>query len=352
MKGLFSLCFALVLFVFALPLLTLNGRSAELPEDYEEASAEAAAGAAAYTTIHESSPPAAGAALLDNELKITALIKGEVKTLSMSEYLCGVLAAEMPASFPEEALMAQAVAARTYTMYKKRLYELGTAIPESHKGAIVCDDPRHCKGYIDLDARARELWGEESEKYRAKIAAAVLKTDGKIMVHNNEPIAAVFHAASGPKTEKSADVWGTDTPYLQSVESPGGEASPRYLSDVTVSAEEFRLKFAAKYPDAKLDTAPSEWFKDSTRSDAGGIISVLVGGVRVNGTSVREIFALNSTNFTVTSASDSITFHTTGYGHGVGLSQYGARQMALLGKNCEEILKWYYSGIKITNMSV
>lgn len=283
----------------------------------------------------------------DQAQTVTVLIAGEVKELTLEAYLPGVLAAEIPASFPDEALKAQAVAARTYVMYKKRLVELGNEPPESHKGAVLCDDPKHCKAYIDIDAKAKELWGGSAEEYVGKIKDAIKATDGITITYQNEPIAAVFHAVSSKKTESAANVWGADTPYLQSVDSPGGEASPKYTATVEVSDTQFREKFLAKYPDANLDAPVNMWFKASERSDAGGIISVEVGGVRVPGTEIREMFALNSTNFTLTFTEGSITFHTTGYGHGVGLSQYGARQMALDGKSYEEILKWYYQGVTL-----
>ncbi len=284
----------------------------------------------------------------DKDTKVTVLISGEVREMTLENYLPGVLAAEIPASFPDEALKAQAVAARTYVMYKKRLVELGSAPPESHKGAVLCDDPKHCKAYIDINAKAEELWGSKADEYVKKITDAVKATDGMAATYQNEPIAAVFHAASSPKTESAADVWGADTPYLKSVDSPGGEASPKYSATVEVPDTEFREKFLKKYPDAKLDAPINTWFKASIRSEAGGIISVEVGGVRVSGTVIREMFALNSTNFTLSFTENTITFHTTGYGHGVGLSQYGARQMALDGKTWEDIIKWYYQGVTIT----
>lgn len=138
--------------------------------------------------------------------------------------------------------------------------------------------------------------------------------------------------------------WGTDTPYLQSVESPGGDVSPKYFASTEVSGEKFKQVFLQKYPDANFDAPISTWFKASERSEAGGVISVEVGGVRVKGTEIREMFSLNSTNFTLTFQPSSLTFHTTGYGHGVGLSQYGAKKLAEDGKTYEEILQWYYQG--------
>ncbi len=320
----------------------------------------------------------------DDALTVKALIGGEVQELSMKEYLTGVVAAEIPASFPDEALKAQAAAARTYTVYKMRLLELGAANPDEHMGAVVCDDYHHCKAFANVEKR-RAMWGEDYERYEAVIENAVTDTDGMIVKYNGEPIAAVFHSASGPRTENAADVWGTETPYLKSVQAPDGSASPnlylncgaacrktlrfpnRMANDrlqilrlasahiaqvnlVVVAASDFRETVRAAYPEAAVDGAPNTWFRDSRRSGAGGILNVLVGGVRIPGTELREMFGLNSTNFTITPKEDSIVFNTTGYGHGVGLSQYGAKELALQGRSWIEILKTYYTGVAVEHL--
>lgn len=284
---------------------------------------------------------------LDEQTKVTVLIDGTVRELTLAEYLPCVLTAEMPAEFPEEALKAQAVAARTYAVYKKRLIELGQSPPESHQGAELCADYHHCKAYVDVWQDAEKLWGSKSDTYRDKIVQAVRDTNGLILVYENEPIAAVFHAASAEKTENAVDVWGAETPYLESVESPGGDASPRYYASVEVTKEEFVQKFKAKYPQADLSTPINTWFRASKRSEAGGVITVAVGGIRVKGTEIREMFGLNSTNFKLKFTENTITFQTTGYGHGVGMSQYGARALALEGKKYDEILAWYYKNTEL-----
>ena len=130
----------------------------------------------------------------DEKTTIRLCHQGTIQELSLKTYIMGVLAAEMPAGFPEEALRAQAVAARTYTMYKQKLYQ-GDAAPEEHKGADLCDDPAHCEAYVDLEQKAEALWGESYEVYRMRIQEAVEATDGMILVYEEEPIAAVFCAA-------------------------------------------------------------------------------------------------------------------------------------------------------------
>ena len=195
----------------------------------------------------------------------------------------------------------------------------------------------------------RENYGVDTSD--AAIRAAVRDTEGEILTSEGTPIAAVFHCVSGPRTESAADVWGEDVPYLQSVVSPGGTAFDGYESAVTVSADDFREKAGSAFPAADLSDPPSAWFKASVRSDAGGIKTVKLGGVTVEGTAVRELFGLRSTNFTVTTADDSLTFHTIGYGHGVGLSQYGAKYMAENGADYREILAHYYPGTELVSLN-
>ncbi len=284
----------------------------------------------------------------DKTHRITVLVNGTVKEMDLETYLIGVLAAEMPAAFPVEALKAQAVAARTYTLYKETLYGSDAKdAPESHKGALLCGDSTHCKAYCDIEQRGAELWGANQAFYQSKITAAVRDTDGLILVHQGKPIAAVFHAASAEKTEAAVDVWGNPVPYLVSVSSPGGEASSAYHATVELLQSDFAAAFQAAHPEADLSGAASSWFKQIKRSEAGGVISLSVGGVTVEGREIRSLAGLNSTNFTVEAKDTLLVFNTTGYGHGVGMSQYGARALALEGENFESILKHYYTGVDL-----
>ncbi len=336
MKRLLCLLALLMAAVYALPLLTvgLHGGQEE-EQEVEEAEIENEPESLSY----------------DGQTVITLCHEGEVVELDLHTYLCGVVAAEMPAAFPEAALEAQAVAARTYSLYQLHLYEQGKAIPETHQGAQLCSDHTHCKAYTDLTAKSSELWGANAPYYRDKIIRAVEQTDGRIATYEGEPIAAVFHSTSSAQTESALSVWGNDTPYLISVESPGGEASPRWEGEVVLPMAQVKEKLLAEWPEMALDCAPGEWFKASERSEAGGIISVAVGGVRVKGTELRTLLGLNSTNFTFEVLEDEqLRFSTTGYGHGVGMSQYGAKALAEEGKTCDEIIKWYYTGVEIEQL--
>lgn len=283
----------------------------------------------------------------DETTTVRLCIGGAVQELPLKDYLLGVLAAEMPAGFPEEALKAQAVAARTYTLYKMALYSGQAELPEKHQGADLCDDPGHCEAFVDLTAQAGVLWGDSADIYRQRLEAAVKDTDGMILVYEEQPIAAVFCAASTEKTESAADIWGSDLPYLQSVDSPGGSDCSRYEGTVTVKQSDFRDAILAMAPEADFFGAPGTWFRDSHRSAAGSVIDVLVGEVRLTGSQVRQAAGLNSANFKVKVDGDNLVFTTLGYGHGVGLSQYGARYLAMDGQTYDQILAHYYPGTQL-----
>lgn len=274
---------------------------------------------------------------------ITVLIDGDVHEMSLEDYTAGALAAEMPASFPEEALKAQAVAARTFAIYKQ---SLGT--DTQHPDAAVCADYTHCAAFTDLNTEAKQQWGSNADAWTEKIRTAVRETSGQVVTYNGSPIAAVFHSAAAQQTEAAVSVWGTDIPYLTTVDSTGDADCPKYDASVTLGAEEFRQIMLAKYPDINLTGLPKTWFTDIDTSEAGGVRTCKIGGQELKGTEVRALFGLNSTHFTINTTDTSLTFHTQGYGHGVGMSQYGARKMAEDGKSYQEILTHYYTDTQIT----
>ncbi len=277
----------------------------------------------------------------DSQIMVSLSRNEKTENLSLEEYIIGVVAAEMPASFPEEALKAQAVAARTYTMKKLS----GEFAPE-HNGAALCDNPAHCKAYKPI-AESAAAWKNSADEYTQKIKKAVADTDGEILLYEGEPITAVFHSTSSGKTESSKDVWGGDVPYLVSVESRGEESSPNYEKVKKYSPDEFKKIFLTKFPDAVFDSNPENWVTNISRSDAGGVKSVSIAGVSLKGSDVRALFELNSTNFTILYLNGEMEIRTFGYGHGVGMSQYGAKYLAANGSNYEEILKTYYIGVTL-----
>ncbi|MDR3207563.1 MAG: stage II sporulation protein D [Oscillospiraceae bacterium] len=349
MKPILIVSLLLTAAVFLLPLASVGtvsdpegqGREGLSPEEIQFAPSFIPEPAA--PTSPTMSAPAAGD---DGDLMVKVLVKGTVQELTMRDYLFGVVAAEMPASFPTEALRAQAVAARTNTENKMLAARGPNGPPERHMGADVCDDYHHCKAYI-APAEAYERWGAEADKYAALVAAAVDGTDSLVVTYEGQPIVAVFFAVSAGRTESAQSVWGTDIPYLREVDSPGEDGAQGYEEQVTLPAADVKAALLAAYPDAQLDGPPSGWFGVPERSEAGGVLSLTAGGVAVPGTKLREMFNLRSTHFTVTPGADTVVFDTLGYGHGVGLSQYGAKLLAESGLGFEEILTWYYTGVTV-----
>ena len=268
----------------------------------------------------------------DAETVFSVLADGELRETTMADYLIGVVAAEMPASFEPEALKAQAVAARTYILDR-------AAHPvEAHRDAAVCADPGCCCAYIS-DKEMRENWGADYRKNLRRIRAAVRETDGQRLTYEGEPIRAVFHSSSGGQTEASAALWGA-VPYLVSVSSPEtAETVPGFETTVTVSAAE-----AAQALEITLPEDPAQWLGETVRDDAGRVETITIGGKTISGAEARSLFSLRSTNFTAEAADGNLVFHVIGSGHGVGMSQYGANVMAQQGAGYREILAHYYPG--------
>lgn len=283
-----------------------------------------------------------------DEETLSVYIKSEDRVAQMSreQYLKEVVSAEMPASFEEEALKAQAVAARSYLESRRNAYKI-SGIPDVHKGAEICTDSTHCKAWIS-EADRKKSWGGEAEANWRKISDAVDATADEVMTYNGEVISAVFHSTSSGKTENSKDVWGGERPYLVSVDSPGDSESPKYKSEKEMSLEEFKKTASENIEGVDFS---EELIGDISRSEAGGILTISIGGVTVKGTRFRTIFGLRSTNVNITQNEDKIVFDVTGYGHGVGMSQYGANYLAAEGKNYTEILKTYYTGVEIKKIN-
>ena len=344
MKRLGILSALLLAVVFILPLLA-GGKK---PLSDTQAVSEYSGGSVPAVSVPTPDSPGSAASAApspasgpDERMEIKALIGGKVQTLSMADYIFGAVAAEMPVSFESEALKAQAAAVRTFAINRMLSQPF-----DEHNGASVCDDPNHCMAYIS-EQEALDKWGQGGPEYVQKIRAAVSATDGMVIFYQNQPIQAVFHAASAGVTESAADIWGKAVPYLVSVESPGEDASPSYYGRVEVKPEDFKSAFLKAHPQASFPEDLSAWFSSEKRSKAGGVISILTGGVEVSGNEIRVMCSLRSINFTVEAENGLLVFKTIGYGHGVGMSQYGAQALALQGKSYEEILKWYYTGVTI-----
>lgn len=280
----------------------------------------------------------------DSSVTLKVWDGSKIVEMTMAEYLSGVVRGEMPATFEAQALAAQAVAERTYIYY-----QMSGGHKEAHPDADICMDHTCCNAWVS-EEQAREKWGKNADSYEKKIEEAVQSTDGQVMLYQDRPILAVFHSSSAGVTAGSGDVWTSDLPYLTSVKSPEtAESVPNYYSVKTVSAEEFRTTFLAAYPEAELSGETSGWFGEPVENDSGRVESIRVGGVSVEGTEMRALFSLRSACFTVETTEGEVSFHVTGYGHGVGMSQYGANELAKEGKSWQEILAWYYTGVTITD---
>lgn len=268
---------------------------------------------------------------------------GSTQELALEDYLWGVVAAEMPAAFQPEALKAQAVAARSYACYQL-LYP-----DDRHPEADVCTDFGCCQAWISREDRL-EKWEDDREaEYAEKIKAAVSETAGEILVYEAQPVLAVFHASSAGSTRSAQAVWGQALPYLIPVSSPEDEEdAPNYYSVVEMTAEDFSTRFLAQYSKADLSGSCEGWFSEAETDDSGGPGRFQVGGVSVTAQELRSLCGLRSATFEVSCAEDLITFHVTGYGHGVGMSQYGANVMAKEGSDYREILAHYYPGTELT----
>ena len=340
--------------ILALGLLCL-GR--ELMKDGDaEPSSSISWPLAAVDTATSSLPEAAGANgaeqegtsrsdRWDDSVTLTVLIGGEERTMTLGDYLWGVVAAEMPAGFEQQALNAQAAAARTYTVYQILHHTAAHT-------ADLCDDVGCCQAWISREERAEKWAGEDADALSAKITQAVADTDGMAVCYEGAPIQALFHAASAAFTRSAAEVFGEELPYLQSVESPEGDEVPNYYSVVTVPSTEFVEKADRRRARVRLFRGQLRVDRpDRLRRGRGSSTAVQIGGQEVPTRTLRTLFSLRSSSLSVEMRDGNAVFYVTGYGHGVGMSQYGANALAKQGKSWQEILTWYYSGTDVENLA-
>lgn len=257
---------------------------------------------------------------------------GVITPVTVEEYVAGVVAHELPYTFEPEAMKAQAVAARTY------LYYCLAHDSHPHESADVCTDITHCMGYI-TEAGLAERYGADSAARSMEAAiAAAHATEGEVILYNGEPILAVWHSSSGGKTEDCAAVWEQSLPYLVSVDTPE-------------TAETFSLSFSLDEISRRLSTAGYKYNRSlivsSTATDSGRCASLTIGSVTLDGGEARSVFGLRSTDFKAFSFGGRLYFFVSGYGHGAGMSQYGANAMAESGAGYREILAHYYTGAAV-----
>lgn len=257
-----------------------------------------------------------------NNIKLLHKKTGEIEELPLDEYLYGVVSAEMPANYEKEALKAQAVVARTYTIYK-------IIKGSKHENANICDDASCCEAWISKEDRLAKWNEEERQANWEKIVSAVEETKGKIITYNNEPINAFFHASSGGTTEIPSNVWGGNGyPYLQVVATAGEDAYSQYSSEVTLTREELLKKIKEYHQNIEIDFTNAEEIKILEYTDSGRVKTIKFGNIEISGTEARTIFGLKSAMFTIEKNEENIIFKVIGYGHGVGMSQTGADSLA------------------------
>lgn len=272
------------------------------------------------------------------------LCDDKVVTLAHREFLIRTLAMEMPASYHEEALKAQAVAANTYYTRRRNLQK-ANADPALKGADFVTPVAGFPEEYTQ--EKLKERWGDQYDTYYQKIAAAVDATWGETVTYQGKLIDACFHAVSNGTTEDAREVWGAAVPYLQAVASAGDRTASGYASTGTFTQQEVQEILKKEEPKLKLSKNPTEWFGAATLTEAGTVRSQKVGDGALAGTRIRQLFGLRSAAFVVTYADGVFTFSVTGYGHGVGMSQHGAHYLAKEGYTYREILQHYYTGVEI-----
>lgn len=277
------------------------------------------------------------------EEETVTLYRHQSKTteiLPLEDYLWGVVAGEMPASYHQEALKAQAVASYTYLLYRKNNMAAHPNSDFGHAGDI-CDDPAHCKAYLS-PAEATAKWGEawHSASFQ-RIADAVEAVKGQVVLYEGAPANTVFHAISGGKTEDAADVWGASIPYLRSVNSYWDEDAKGFSSSLTFSKSDFCQRIGSE----------NYTLGETTLTAGGSVAAQVIGDKTFTGRQLRTLFGLRSTRFTLTLEEDQAVFSVLGYGHQVGMSQNGACVLAENGYTYDQILSYYYTDTKVAPLS-
>lgn len=358
MKKFLSMLFIISFIVSVVPLLALFKPSPTTSYDTSSTTTEITSDTIYYSSTLDTSTTSTSFSLeLDNsaDLKDTTYTvynhkTDEIMVMTPQEYIFGVVAGEMPASFHEEALKAQAVAVHSYTLRK---IEQQIANPDpSYYGAMLTTDHTKLQAFMTLD-ELRELWGSSYDLYYSKLKSAIDQVASMVIVYDDVPIIAGYHSISSGKTEDASVIWGNDVPYLRSVESVGDLLSPKLENSVSLTVDEVYFMLTNYNSSIALSNDFTTWFDVVSRTDAGTVTVVNIGGVEFDGVTVRSLFSLKSADFDVVYSKDTktFTFNTNGYGHFVGMSQYGADYMARQGADYIDILVHYYSDTDVVELS-
>lgn len=275
-------------------------------------------------------------------ISVMSQMTGKINKIGMREYIIGCVAAEMPAVYHTEALRAQAVASYTYA--KKTLEQNKKSKNSLLGGADITDSPDMHQGYIDRNER-KEKWGEKFEEYEKKISSAVDDVFGCYLEYNGETVLAVYHSISAGSTQSAENLWGSEIPYLISVESQGDRLSPDYIGKSVFDESEFRS--LAKDCGIRLSGDADEWVEDVEINNDGYVRAIVMGGKEVASSKFRDVYSLRSQCFDIEYADGKFTVTCKGHGHGAGMSQYGSDYMARQGFKWHEILAHYYVNTEI-----
>ncbi len=274
---------------------------------------------------------------------------GNINEVSVRDYVIGAVAAEMPASFEKEALKAQAVVSHTYAERQRNLQKKA---PDSALGtADFSDDPNKYQGFF-TDEKIHHYFGDNYDTHYNKIAEAVDEVLPYIITYDDEPIIAAFHSMSSGKTESAENVWGTAVDYLVPAESKSDKDAPNYVDETNISKDFVQARLEKVFQGVQLGDSAEKWIKVQEKSKSGTVLKVTVGDLILSGNDLRTAFGLRSADFDVDFKDDEFIFTTRGYGHGVGMSQYGANYMAQKGKDWEDIIDHYYADCTIAEVDV
>ncbi len=289
----------------------------------------------------QSAPEAAQTMAAEDEM-ITVYLSQENRLVKMTVegYVCGVVAAEMPAGYHLEALKAQAVAARTRLLWQKM--EGGCGL---HSGVDICTDSAHCQGYATL-SECREKWGASYEAYRDRLLQAERETAGEWLAYEDKPITVLYHASSDGQTENVQTVFAESLPYLISVESGENPATGGLQQETRLSFEEIAQKLNVSGMNVSAQDV-RRTMAIGGYTETGRVSHMILNDQQIKATEFRSLLGLRSTAFSISADEKGITFFQRGYGHGVGMSQAGANSMAANGRSYREILEHYYTGVRI-----
>lgn len=278
----------------------------------------------------------------EDTISVFMTADNEAQVMDMRDYIIGAVSAEVPASYDEEAIKAQALAAVTFAEYRKK-----NGGDEKIGGADISDDSSVHQGYV-TKSEMQEKWGDAFDTYYKKVSDAVDEVLDKVITYEGEPIMAAYHAISSGKTESAKNIWGDDIAYLSTVDSKWDKDSTRYSSEVIYSAEELK-ELLKNIENADFDSDETDWIKIKSTSDAGTVLESEVCGAEMTGMELRTLLSLRSPVFDVEYSDGEFIFTVSGYGHGVGMSQNGANSMARDGYTYEEIIAHYYPGTEINS---